>query len=66
MLGLPAYLVGYIFIYFFMEGLFTRVTFTLQNVHHPTPGKIFPLLLTTTKLEYVKIENITLNITDGI
>ncbi len=57
-LGLPAYLVGWIFIYSLMEGLITRVSFSDSEIFHRTPSLIFPLFWKTKKIRISDIENI--------
>ena len=65
MLGIPAYLVGWVIIYSYMEGVITRVTFTETEIHHRTPWMLFPLFWTTKKISIKKIEDIALNIPYG-
>jgi|LDZU01.1.fsa_nt_gi hypothetical protein len=57
-LGIPAYLVGWIFVYSLMEGLITRVSFTDSEIIHRTPSLIFPLFWKTKKIQVSDIENI--------
>jgi len=57
-LGLPAYLVGWIFVYTFMEGLITRVSFSDTEIFHRTPSLIFPLFWKTKKIKIADIQNI--------
>lgn len=51
-LGVAAYLVGYIFVYSFMEGMITKVTFTQEGIVHRTPNIIFPILWSSKKVFY--------------
>ncbi len=64
--GVPAYLVGYAFVYTFMEGLITKVTISDSEIQHRTPNKIFPLLWVTKKIQIDKIEGIAMNIPYGM
>jgi len=57
-LGLPAYLIGWIFVYSVMEGLITRVSFSDSKIFHRTPSLIFPLLWKTKIISISDIENI--------
>ena len=57
-LGVPAYLVGWIFIYSFMETIVTCVTFSDDTIYHRTPLMIFPLFWKTKKIALSEIENI--------
>lgn len=57
-LGIPAYLVGWIFVYSLMEGLITRVSFSDTEIFHRTPSLIFPLFWKTKKINISDIENI--------
>jgi hypothetical protein len=66
LIGIPAYLVGYIFIYNFIEGVFTRVTITDQKVSFRTPWVIFPVLLVTKNIPILKIEQVRFNASYGI
>jgi len=64
-LGLPSYLIGWIFIYSFMEGLVTRVTFSTTQVTHRTPWKIFPLFWVINRVEIDVIESINMQVPYG-
>jgi len=64
-LGVPSYLIGWIFVYSFMEGIITRVTFTDTEIRHRTPAMILPLFWVTKKILVEKIENIHLNVPYG-
>ncbi|MGV8025647.1 MAG: hypothetical protein AB2L18_03715 [Anaerolineaceae bacterium] len=57
-LGLPAYLVGWIFVYSFMEGLITHVSFSDTEIYYRTPSLIFPLFWKTKKIKIADIQNI--------
>ncbi len=65
MLGVPAYLIGWVIIYSYMEGVITRVTFTDDEVRHRTPWLIFPLIWVTRKIPIKTIEDIAMNIPYG-
>ena len=65
LLGVPAYLVGWVIIYSYMEGVITRVTFTETEIRHRTPWMPFPLFWLTKKISIEKIEDIALNIPYG-
>ncbi len=65
MLGIPAYFIGWIFIYSYMEGVITRVTFTETEIRHRTPWLIFPLFWVTKKISIERIEEIAMNIPYG-
>jgi len=43
-LGVPGYLLGWIFVYSLMEGIYTKVTFTDEHVSIRLPWLIFPLI----------------------
>jgi hypothetical protein len=66
MIGIPAYLVGWIFIYSYMEGVITRVTIAETEIRHRTPWLIFPLFWVTRKIPIEKIEEIATNIPYGM
>jgi len=57
-LGIPAYLVGWMFVYSFMEALITRVTFSDGTIYHRAPLIIFPLFWKTKKIALSEIKNI--------
>ena len=57
-LGIPAYLVGWIFVYTFMEGLITRVSFSDTEIFHRTPSLIFPFIWKTKKIDIADIQNV--------
>ncbi len=59
-LGIPAYLVGLIFVYSFMEALITRVSFSDGTIEHRTPFLIFPLFWRTKKIAKSEIKSIDL------
>ena len=65
-LGIPAYLVGYIFVYNFIEGIFTKVTITDQKISHQAPWVIFPLILVTKNIAIPSIHHIDLMVGYGI
>jgi len=57
-LGVPAYLVGWIFVYSFMEIIITRVSFSDSAIYHRTPFLIFPIFWRTKKIIISEIDNI--------
>lgn len=59
-LGVPAYLIGWIFVYSFMEVLITRVSFSDGTIDHRKPLLIFPLVWNTKKIAVTEIENVDL------
>ena len=59
-LGIPFYLVGWIFVYSFMEGVFSKVTSTSQWVTLRTPWLVFPLIMVTKKLVLEKVKRVNL------
>jgi len=65
LLGVPAYLVGWVIIYSYMEGVITRVSFTDNEIRHRTPWMPFPLFWLTKKISIEKIEDIAMNIPYG-
>jgi hypothetical protein len=66
LIGVPAYLVGYIFVYNFVEGIFTRVTLTDEKVSFRTPWVIFPVFLVTKHVPLVEIEQVRLMVPHGM
>ena len=66
LIGIPAYLVGYIFFYNFIEGIFTRVTITGQKISFRTPWVVFPVLLMTKNIPVSNIEQIRFMVSYGI
>ena len=59
-LGIPAYLIGWIFVYSLMEGIYTKVTITPNWVSIRLPWLIFPLFPTVKKIEPDRIRRINL------
>lgn len=57
-LGIPALLIGWIFVYSFMEMLITRVTFSESIIYHRTPLLIIPVFWRTRKIAVSNIEDI--------
>ncbi len=66
LIGIPAYLVGYIFVYNFVEGVFTRVTLTDEKISFRTPWVIFPAFLVTKRVPIVEIEQVRLMVPHGM
>jgi hypothetical protein len=64
-LGIPCYLVGWIFVYSLMEGIITRVTFTDTEIRYRTPNKMFPIFWGTKKVLKENINNIAMNVPYG-
>jgi len=64
-LGLPSYLIGWIFVYSLMEGLITRVTFSSTQITLRTPWKIFPLFWAINRVGIDKIESINMQVPYG-
>jgi hypothetical protein len=54
-LGIPAYLVGWIFVYSLMEGIYTKVTFTEEWVSVRLPWLIFPVIPVVKKINLDQI-----------
>lgn len=59
-LGIPSYLVGWIFFYSLMEGLYTKVTITDQKVTLRMPWLLFPLIPVVKDIELDKIQRVNL------
>jgi hypothetical protein len=59
-LGIPAYLVGWIFVYSFMEGIYTKVTITENWISIRLPWLIFPVLPITKKVDIDEINRMNL------
>ena len=57
-LGIPAFLIGWIFIYSFMEMLITRISFSDNTIEHRKPLLLFPLIWRTKKITKSEIKNI--------
>lgn len=66
LIGVPAYLVGYIFIYSFIEGVFTKVAINDQQISYRTPWVVFPVVLVTKKIALSDIEQIRFMVSYGI
>ncbi|MGD0174187.1 MAG: hypothetical protein ABSC61_07120 [Anaerolineales bacterium] len=65
-LGIPGYLVGYIFIYNFMDFVFTRVVLSQENISFRTPWAIFPVVLRTKKIPAAGIRQIRIGLDTGM
>jgi hypothetical protein len=65
-LGIPGYLVGYIFFYNVMEGVFTRVIFSRNQIAFRTPSVIFPLWMVTKRIPVESIRKIRIGLSPGI
>lgn len=65
-IGIPGYLVGYIFIYNFMDFVFTRVVLSQENISFRAPWAIFPILLTTKKIPVAGIRQIRIGLNTGM
>jgi len=59
-LGLPSYLVGWIFVYSLMEGLYTKVTMTDSWVSIRLPWLIFPIIPVVKRIDLERIRRINL------
>jgi len=60
LLGVPALLIGWIFVYSFMEVLITRVSFSDGTIDHRKPLLIFPLVWNTKKIRVSEVESVNL------
>jgi len=60
LLGIPAYLVGWIFIYSLMEGIYTKVTIADEWVSVRLPWLIFPIFPITKKIDFDGIHRVNL------
>ncbi|NMC78240.1 MAG: hypothetical protein GYA59_02660 [Chloroflexi bacterium] len=59
-LGVPGYLVGWIFVYSLMEGIYTRVTFAENRVSLRLPWIVFPLIPVVKKIDLERIRRVNL------
>lgn len=59
-LGIPAYLIGWIFVYSLMEGIYTKVTLTDDKISIRLPWLIFPILPVTKRIDVTKINRVNL------
>jgi hypothetical protein len=59
-LGIPSYLVGWIFVYSLMEGLYTKVTFADDWVSIRLPWLIFPIIPIVKRIDLERIRRINL------
>jgi hypothetical protein len=59
--GIPAYLVGWIFVYSLMEGIITKVTIADDWVAIRLPWQIFPVFPITKKIDLENIHRINLS-----
>ncbi len=59
-MGIPAYLVGWIFVYSFMEGIYTKVTFTENWISIRLPWLVFPLLPVVKKIDIGEVHRLDL------
>jgi hypothetical protein len=57
-LGIPCYLIGWIFVYSVMEGIYTRVAFTNQTISIRFPSLVFPLIPVERTLDIYKIQRV--------
>ncbi len=64
-LGIPAYMIGWIFVYSFMEVIITRVSFSDSTIYHRAPLLLIPILWRTKKIKIADIENINFSIRSG-
>jgi hypothetical protein len=60
MLGIPGYLIGWIFVYSLMEGIYTKVTFAENWISIKLPWLIFPLLSIEKRIEIGEIHRVNL------
>jgi len=58
--GIPAYLVGWIFVYSLMEGIYTKVTITENRVSIRLPWLIFPIIPVEKGIDLARIQRINL------
>lgn len=59
-LGIPCYLVGWIFVYSLMEGIYTKVTIAENWVSIRLPWLIFPLIPVVRRIDLARIRRINL------
>ena len=59
-LGIPAYLVGWIFVYSLMEGIYTKVTIAENWVSIQLPWVIFPVIPVVKRIDLERIQRINL------
>ncbi len=59
-LGLPAYLVGWIFVYSLMEGIYTKVTLAESWVSIRLPWLVFPLIPTVKRIDLERVRRVNL------
>jgi len=59
-LGIPCYLVGWIFVYSLMEGFYTKVTMTDSWVSIRLPWLIFPIIPVVKRIDLERIQRINL------
>jgi len=59
-LGIPAYLIGWIFVYSLMEGIYTKVTITDSWVSVRLPWLIFPIIPVVKRINLERIQRINL------
>jgi hypothetical protein len=60
MVGIPGYLVGWIFVYSLMEGIYTKVTISDEWVAVRLPWLIFPLIPVVKRINLDQIHRINL------
>ena len=65
LLGIPCYLVGWIFIYQIMEWIYTKVTIGIEQVTVRLPWVIFPLVPVIKRLDRSRIEHVDLSVPYG-
>jgi hypothetical protein len=59
-LGIPAYLVGWIFVYSLMEGIYTKVSFTESWISIRLPWVIFPIIPVIKRIDLERIHRVNL------
>ncbi|MHC1783783.1 MAG: hypothetical protein AB9891_13685 [Anaerolineaceae bacterium] len=57
-LGIPCYLIGWIFIYSLMEGIYTRVTFCQDQITIRLPWLVFPLVPVKKSLDLYQVQKV--------
>ncbi len=60
-LGIPCYLVGWIFVYSLMEGIYTKVTIAENWISIRLPWLIFPIIPVVRRIDLARIHRINLH-----